>query len=279
MGVFDTVIHRWLRIPYALHVRKKRLRKRTSVTYIFIHGLGDTGELWEPLLKKLPENVNYVTVDLLGFGDSKKPEWARYNATMQARSLLMTFTRLGIVGDVVVIGHSLGGLVAVEVAYRYPLYVRKLVLCSPPIYDSDFSPSTKKLHQDTLNHLYRDVSKSPNLVMNAYALGKRLRIVNQSLKVTPETLPAFMSSLQASIVNQNTLKLIGQLKMPIVIIDGLFDVLTVNQVLKEIAKNNDNIQLITINTSHIINKTYAKKILEVLGYSPRGDKKIKQGSL
>ncbi|NCU29901.1 alpha/beta fold hydrolase [Candidatus Saccharibacteria bacterium] len=279
MGVFDTVIHRWLRIPYALHVRKKRLRKRTSVTYIFIHGLGDTGELWEPLLKKLPENVNYVTVDLLGFGDSKKPEWARYNATMQARSLLMTFTRLGIVGDVVVIGHSLGGLVAVESAKRYPLYVKKLVLCSPPIYDSDFSPSTKKLHQDTLNHLYRDVSKSPNLVINAYALGKRLRIVNQSLKVTPETLPAFMSSLQASIVNQNTLKLIGQLKMPIVIIDGLFDVLTVNQVLKEIAKNNDNIQLITINTSHIINKTYAKKILEVLGYSPRGDKKIKQGSL
>lgn len=267
MGLFDTAIHRWLRIPYSLHVRKKRLRKSNSVTYIFIHGLGDTGELWDPLLKKLPENVNYVTLDLLGFGDSKKPEWARYNTTVQARSLLMTYTRLRIAGDVVIIGHSLGGLVAVEFARRYPLHAKKLVLCSPPIYDSEFSPKTRKIHQDTLTHLYKDLSKNPSLVMNAYAIGRRLRIINQSLKVTPETLPAFMSSLQASIVNQNTLKLIGGLELPIVIIDGAFDVLTIHQVLQDIAKNNENIQLITINASHTINNTYIGKILKVLNNS------------
>lgn len=264
MSATDIVFHKWLRIPYKLHVRKKRLRKDAEATYIFIHGLGDTGELWVPVLAGLDKKANYVTVDLLGFGDSKKPAWARYNATMQARSLLMTYMGLGIHGDVVVVGHSLGSLVAVEFAKRYPLQVKRLVLCSPPIYDTEFGAKTKNIQQDVLSKLYKDISKNPKLVMSAYALGKKLRIVNQSLQVTSDTLPAFMASLQASIVNQNTLKLLERLKLPIVIIDGLFDALTVNSILKNIASKHRNMKLVTINATHIIKKNYTAKLLQVL---------------
>ena len=264
MKALDTTVHKWLRIPYVLNVRKKRLRLRAPVTYIFIHGLGDTGELWNPVIDGLPKDANYIAVDLLGFGDSKKPGWARYNATMQARSLLMTVTRLGIIGNIVVVGHSLGALVGVEFAKRYPLHVKKLVLCSPPIYDSKFNPSTKKIHQNTLNRLYADIATKPKLVISAYALGQRLKIINKSLRVTPETLPAFMSSLQASIVNQDTIQRIGKIKQPIVIINGMLDVLTIGSVLKDIAKKNANIELFSIRAGHSIKKTYANKILEVL---------------
>ena len=264
MSIADTLLHKWLRIPYKLHVHKKKVRKGVKVTYIFIHGLGDTAALWEPVIEGLNDSVNYVSVDLLGFGSSKKPAWARYNATMQARSLLMTYMSLGIRGDVVVVGHSLGSLVAVEFAKRYPLQVKKLVLCSPPIYDTEFSSSTKQLQQNVLNHLYKDVSKNPKLIMNTYALGKKLHIINQSLQVTTDTLPAFIASLQTSIMNQNTLKLLGKLKLPIVIIDGLFDVLTVNKTLKQVASSHQNINLVTIKAAHMINKTYTAKILDVL---------------
>ena len=264
MSIADTLLHKWLRIPYKLHVHKKKVRKGVKVTYIFIHGLGDTAALWEPVIEGLNDSVNYVSVDLLGFGSSKKPAWARYNATMQARSLLMTYMSLGIRGDVVVVGHSLGSLVAVEFAKRYPLQVKKLVLCSPPIYDTEFSSSTKQLQQNVLNHLYKDVSKNPKLIMNTYALGKKLHLINQSLQVTTDTLPAFIASLQTSIMNQNTLKLLGKLKLPIVIIDGLFDVLTVNGTLKQVAATHQNIKLVTIKAAHMINKTYTAKILDVL---------------
>lgn len=264
MSLADTVLHKWLRIPYHLHVRKKRLRKDAKVTYLFIHGLGDTGLLWEPVLAELPNDVNYVTVDLLGFGESEKPAWAPYNATMQARSLLMTYVRLGVRGDVVIVGHSLGSLVAVEFAKRYPMQVKKLVLCSPPIYDTDSGRSAKRIQQDVLNRLYSDLSKNPKLVLNTYALGKKLHLINQSLQVTTETLPAFMASLKASIMNQNTIKLLARLSVPIVMIDGLFDVLTVNKTLKRLAAEHNNIQLITINATHIINKVYTTKLLQVL---------------
>lgn len=73
-----------------------------------------------------------------------------------------------------------------------------------------------------------------------------------------------MTSLETSTVNQDTIKLIGDLKQPITIINGSFDVLTVGQVLKDIAKNNDNIELVTIRTGHIITKFYSSKILDSL---------------
>lgn len=275
--IADTIIHHWLRVPYLLYVRDKRLSKNAKTTYLLIHGLGDTGALWSDLTRQLPDGVNYVTVDLLGFGKSKKPAWATYNAAMQARSLLMTYLSLGIHGSVTVVGHSLGSLVAVEFAKRYPLSVTELILCSPPIYDSTFGRKTKMLQQDILHQLYKQVAKSPKLVMSAYALGKKLHVINQSLEVTPETVPAFMASLQASVVNQRTMKLIEKIKVPITIVDGLFDVLTINPILKTIASRHDNMKLVTIPTSHVVNALYTKHLLRVLGVARTKEKRLQRG--
>ena len=236
---------------------------------MFIHGLGDTADLWQGLIGRLPDDVNYVAVDLLGFGESPKPEWARYDAKMQARSVLRTCYGLGIFGPVVIVGHSLGALVGVEFARRYPFAVRELVLCSPPIYDKSVGHKTKMLQQDALHRLYADAAKRPKLVMSAYALGKRLKVINQSLQVTPETLPAFLASLQSSIVNQDTLKRLNKLKVPITVIDGRFDVLTVNPLLREIVAGRPNMRMVTINASHAMNGLYERQLAKVLGFSEK----------
>lgn len=260
----DTVLHRWLRIPYLLFVRYQRMSREANHTYVFVHGLGDTAELWKSLIDTLPDDSNYMAADLLGFGKSPKPHWAQYKATTQARSLLRTCRRAGVRGPVTVVGHSLGSLVAVEVAKRYPWRVKELILCSPPIYNTAPGHKTKILQQDILHKLYAHAAKRPKLVMDAYALGKRLKVINQSLEVTPDTLPAFMASLQASIVNQNTLRLIETLTMPITIIDGLLDILTVNAVLRQIVDRHPNMALESIPTGHAMNSVYQKKILRVI---------------
>ena len=265
MKLADILIHRTLRVPYFLHVRQRRLRLGAKNTYVFIHGLGDTGELWANIVKRLPSDVNYVVVDLLGFGLSPKPDWALYDAKIQARSVLRTCVGIGIFGPVTVIGHSLGSLVAVEFAKRYPFAVSQLVLCSPPVYDTNHGPQTKHLQQQVLQRLYADIAERPKLILNAYAIAKRLRIINQSLEVTPQTLPGFLSSLQASIVNQDTLRLLDKIRVPVTIINGLFDVLTISAVLREIVAAHPTMRLKTIATGHEINKLYENKIIQVLG--------------
>ena len=114
--MLDKFFHKTLRIPYSLNIRHRRIVKHAAATYIFIHGIGDNGDMWQNILAKLPKNTNYLAIDLLGFGDSPMPLWATYDAKAQARSLLATYLKLRIASRVVVVGHSLGSLVAVEFA-------------------------------------------------------------------------------------------------------------------------------------------------------------------
>src|SRR5438094_99045 len=129
--MMSAIIHRWLRLPYTLHVRYNKKPKKPHATVLFIHGLGNTGDAWKEVIDKLPDDIRVISIDLLGFGQSPRPNWAVYNAKTQARSVLATFLKLRLRTPVYVVGHSLGALVGIEVAKRYPLLVKGLVLCSP----------------------------------------------------------------------------------------------------------------------------------------------------
>ena len=65
---------------------------------------------------------------MLGFGQSPRPQWAVYDAKTQARSVIATLLKLRFSTPLTIVGHSLGALVAIEMALRYPLLVKKLFL-------------------------------------------------------------------------------------------------------------------------------------------------------
>lgn len=268
--MFDTIVHRWLRAPYTLYVRQSRKASPGSMTYLFVHGLGDTGAFWDKLVGKIPENTGYIVVDLLGFGNSPRPSWSEYNADAQARSLLATYRKLHIKGPVTFVGHSLGALVCVEAAKRYKR-VQQLVLCSPPIYGNSTTVATRKLLSTdaVLRGVYHVAIKDPKRVVEAYAVGQRLKLIGPTMVVTDKTIHAFLTSLHASILNQKTVDDIGQIKNPITIINGHLDPFTVMKTLRRIAREHDNIALKTIPVGHGLNALYQKTILQTLGVPTR----------
>ena len=216
------------------------------------------------MIDQLPENTNYLAFDLLGFGDSPRPDWAKYDARAQARSVLATYLKQGITGPVTVVGHSLGALVAVEFAKRYPLLTQELVLCSPPIYEKPSGARIPKRQEDILRSIYRKVSKTPKLIVRGYGFGKRIRIFTDSLNVVDENVDVFVKSLNASIINQKTIHDIGRLNVPITILNGLLDPLVVRPNLVKLAKNNLNIKLVDVPASHSVVGIYEKAVLKVL---------------
>jgi hypothetical protein len=113
-----TLLHKYLRIPYALHVHVVRKPRQARATVLFLHGIGTSGAAWDDVVKGLPKDVAVIAVDLLGFGKSPSPEWAKYSAATQARSLIATLLRLNIRQRLIIVGHSMGALVAVETANR-----------------------------------------------------------------------------------------------------------------------------------------------------------------
>jgi pimeloyl-ACP methyl ester carboxylesterase len=100
---------------------------------IMIHGLGATKAEFMPTLAALAEEgFRPIALDLPGFGDSDKPLPAAYDARFFARWVESLLDALDI-GSAHVLGHSMGGRVAIEVGIRRPDRTEGLVLMTPSL--------------------------------------------------------------------------------------------------------------------------------------------------
>jgi pimeloyl-ACP methyl ester carboxylesterase len=95
---------------------------------LFIHGIGDSSETWRNILPELAKDHTVIAPDLLGHGASDKPR-ADYSIAAYACGMRDLLAILD-VERVTVIGHSLGGGVAMQFAYQFPERCGRLVLVS-----------------------------------------------------------------------------------------------------------------------------------------------------
>ncbi len=256
------ILHKWLRLPYRLHVRSLHRERAAKTTVVFVHGLGATGKMWQPVISQLPHSTNAVSVDLLGFGRSAKPYWETYSAKLQARSLRTTLLRLRLTGPVILVGHSLGSLVAIEFATRYPELTQSLILCSPPIYRHD--DATPKLSPEKfLRAFYEKLLASPKTLIRLYNLGRSTKI-DPSLELTEDNMMMFAASLRASIINQTAIDDVTRLHIPVDIIHGMLDPLVVRSNLVGLVKHSPTISFASVRASHPLNHAYVKKIVSTL---------------
>jgi 3-oxoadipate enol-lactonase len=95
---------------------------------LLIHGLGYGRWGWQPLTDDLARRYRVITLDNRGYGSSDKPA-GPYTAAQMAGDAVAVLEAAG-VDRAHVVGTSLGGAVAQELALRHPARVEKLVLLS-----------------------------------------------------------------------------------------------------------------------------------------------------
>lgn len=98
---------------------------------VLLHGLGGTKQSFLPTVAALAPGRRLVAVDLPGFGDSDKPV-ARYTPQMFGEWVSALLDELGL-DRCHLLGHSLGGRVALEVGFREPDRIAALVLMTPSL--------------------------------------------------------------------------------------------------------------------------------------------------
>jgi 2-hydroxy-6-oxonona-2,4-dienedioate hydrolase len=105
--------------------------KKNSKHLLFIHGLGSSSITWGDFPDALSEYFHTVAIDLIGFGQSEKPK-AEYTIPYFSKFIknFLKQEEIGINEDdkVSIIGHSLGGYIALEYAIENKEKVDKLVL-------------------------------------------------------------------------------------------------------------------------------------------------------
>lgn len=107
---------------------------------LLIHGIGSNGGGWNPVIGDLALNFSPITVDLRGHGLSSKPD-SGYLYDDYVDDIDRLITALGLANPLV-IGHSLGGILALWWAARQPARAKALVIEDSPLRSGeDFRPA------------------------------------------------------------------------------------------------------------------------------------------
>jgi pimeloyl-ACP methyl ester carboxylesterase len=95
---------------------------------LLIHGITGHGAAWDPVTARLAADHRVLVPDLLGHGTSAKPR-GDYSLGAHAAGLRDLMVALG-EPSATVVGHSLGGGIAMQFSYQFPERVDRLVLVS-----------------------------------------------------------------------------------------------------------------------------------------------------
>ncbi len=104
----------------------------TGSPVILIHGLAASLHDWDDLTPELAASGHACyALDLLGHGDSPKPDERVYRMDWVFGHFSNWMESLHLQEPAILIGHSLGGYVALEYARRFPAATRSLILADP----------------------------------------------------------------------------------------------------------------------------------------------------
>lgn len=235
-----------------------KLDRGQGTPVVLLHGLGNNHHSWEFVLEYLDfTRQRVIAVDLLGFGDAPKPD-VRYTLKDHSSAVANTLESLG-VKDAVVVGHSMGCNVALDLATRSPELVNRLVLLGAPLYRREPRASRlrKLLRSEGLYFsLFDLVSRSPEPVQAGGELAEEYVPFIKGMEITEETWPAYRKSLQNSIMQYESYQQAEKLKIPALFVNGILDFFIIRRNTVQVRiKNRRMIRLKTTRGPHELTPT------------------------
>lgn len=148
---------------------------------LLVHGLGMSGDMFEPVVEPLSKRHRLIIPDLRGWGRSRNLP-PPYSVKQQAADLVVLLGHLG-VASTDALGYSQGGPVVQELALDYPAKVRRLILSNTYAYN--MASTREKVEGHIVPLLIR-------------LLGVRLFVklmISQGLKQIPKEQGAWVANL------------------------------------------------------------------------------------
>lgn len=255
--------HTTLGHPFRLAVR---LDKGQGTPIIFLHGIAADYRIWSNTLSQLQGTGRLIALDLLGCGESPKPSYLDYTVSEHAKSVILTLRSLRINEPIVLVGHSLGSLVALEVARIEPELVSRLILASPPIFTKDINGLASQIKNSLYNSAYLAVIRQPRLTTEATVLVQRLQPSESNYAVTKDSWTSFRQTLQNAVLDQANYNTLLATTIPTDIVYGRFDVLILKKPLTTAVEKNNHLAFHRINEPHEITSTYSNYIVKLIRF-------------
>jgi pimeloyl-ACP methyl ester carboxylesterase len=262
--MYDWFVHKVLRLPLRMRVRYDHCAiTKPEITVVFLHGIAASHATWRHILPDLAHDkdlskVRFVTLDLIGFGKSEKPKWFKYDYASYRKTLTRTLRKLKITTPLVICGHSMGCLIAMDYAENGDIMVDQLILISPPIIRAREAASIQ-------DQFYDKVYNTLNQHTDSRAVGALASVVESLSSFEKKSLntQAFRETMDKIILNKDNYAMITDLKVPMEIIHGRLDPLVIGANLRSAAKQNSRINITETFGGHDIVGAKAKKTIKI----------------
>jgi len=118
----------WIRVD-AIRIRYIRKGRPGAQALVLLHDIGASLDMWTPNIDYFAKDFDVIALDFPGFGFSDKPA-VRYSIHFQVLKLKRFLDQLSL-DNIFLVGHSMGGAIAIHFAHLFASRVKKIVLvCS-----------------------------------------------------------------------------------------------------------------------------------------------------
>lgn len=234
---------------------------------ILIHGIASSAATFHRVIPRLKDTHRCISIDLLGFGASPAPEDASYTIEEHVASIKATIDSLRLRAPFILVGHSLGSLLAARYAAQNPDRVARLVLVSPPVYlsPSELGDPRTKAQVGAYLRAYEFLRANKEFTMATASTLSRFFRLGAVLEVSERNWRPFILSLQNCIESQTTVADIAAVRVPIDVVYGALDQFMASGTLRIIAQmRHVTMHRVEVN-DHLVRTRLARELVKVIG--------------
>lgn len=231
-------------------------------TLVFLHYFGGSSKSWTEVIERLSTNYHCVAPDMRGFGasDSTPENFAVADYADDAADLI----RVLALENYTLVGHSMGGKIALAVAAKNPVGLNSLILLAP----SPPSPEPmKETEREKLLNSHGNRCAATDTVCRA--VGGRLpgaifaRAIDDNLRTSEATWRAWLETGSREDISKE----IGRINIPVLIAAGELDeTMTPKLLRREIARRVKNSSLIVVpKVGHLLPLEAPAAVAELIG--------------
>lgn len=239
----------------------------TGPVVVLIHGIASSSTTFDELVPLLADTHRCITIDLLGFGESPAPLDATYTIEEHVASVRATIESLRLKAPFVLVGHSMGSLIATRYAATNSARIARLVLVSPPVYVSptEIGDPTARRAMGLYLSAYEFLRGNKPFTTRAAAILARMSPIKNVLEVSERNWNAFVLSLENAIESQTTVSDIALVSAPIDVIYGALDPFLMTPGLHIVGQMRHVTMHKVDANDHLIRKRLARVVAKVIG--------------